>query len=227
VKKVIAFSIATTYLLFAGGDMVPVVEPVVTVPMEEVVNNKSWFVGMSGGYVGLDVSQTPANAIATNFIPEFEGVSYGVELGYDSGNLFYTINYDYLDIDHATMQNITASINYKMGMFYAGVVAGMSAFEWDQAPTATFEADSDEAIYGVQVGFQADITNHLSVYVQYRYLQTEHTTTLTNGATQSEVLYENINNAVIGVRYYFSGEIYDEIKIKCRGTQCNITSRMR
>jgi len=187
--------------LYGGGDTIPVVEPVVVEPVVEI--NKSWFVGLNGGYIGLDATQNPANAIATNFVPESSGASYGVELGLNQENLFYTLNYDYFDIDQATMQNLTASINYKMGMFYAGLVAGVSHFEWDQAPTAIYEDSSDEAIYGVQVGFQADITQHLAVYGQYRYLQTEHSTTLTNGATQSEVLYENINNAVIGVRYYF------------------------
>jgi len=41
------------------------------------------------------------------------------------------------------------------------------------------------------------------VYGQYRFLQTEHSTTLTNGAIQSEVLYEKIHNTTIGIRYYF------------------------
>ncbi len=200
-KRVLNVAIVASSLLLAGGDTMPIVEPLL--PIVEAVDNKSWFVGINGGYIGLDVAQNPANVIATNFVPEYEGISYGVELGLEQGNLFYTLNYDYLDLDQATMQNITASINYKMGIFYGGIVAGMSAFEWDQTPTGTYEESSDEFIYGVQVGIQKDITNHLSIYGQYKFLQTEHTTTFTNGATQSEVLYENINSATIGVRYYF------------------------
>ncbi len=200
-KRVLNVAIVASSLLLAGGDTMPIVEPIA--PVVEVVHNKSWFVGINGGYIGLDATQNPANAIATNFVPEYEGISYGVELGLEQGNLFYTLNYDYLDLDQATMQNITASINYKWGMLYGGIVAGMSAFEWDRAPTAIYEESSDEFIYGVQVGIQKDITNHLSIYGQYKFLQTEHTTTLTSGATQSEVLYENINSATIGVRYYF------------------------
>jgi len=83
VKRVLNVAIVASSLLLAGGDTMPIVEPLS--PVVEAVHNKSWFVGINGGYIGLDATQNPANAIATNFVPEYEGISYGVEIGHDSG----------------------------------------------------------------------------------------------------------------------------------------------
>jgi len=209
-KRVIGSTALLSSLLLAGGDIVPTVEPIdveeIEVKIKEITTDKNWFIGGSIGYIGLDVSQEPLNNIATNFIPENEGISYGIELGFNySNNIFYTINYDYLDLDQAFMQNITASINYKINGFYAGVVAGMSSFEWDEAPTPTpiYEDTSDEFIYGVKLGYDYPINDNLIVYAQYQFLQTEHLTDITSGDNKSEILYENINHSTIGIKYQF------------------------
>jgi len=210
-KRVIGNTILLSSLLLAGGDLVPIVEPIEVEEIEspvqvvEILKTKNWFLGLNGSYISLDVSQDPSNLITTNFIPEYEGISYGVELGFNySDALFYTLNYDYLDLDQAFMQNITASVNYKINGFYAGLVAGISSLEWDEAPTATYDDEtSEEFIYGVKLGYEYQMSDDLTVYTQYQFLQTEHLTEIISGAITSNILYESINHTTIGIRYQF------------------------
>lgn len=205
---------ACSQILYAGGDIVPVYEPVTTdVNMEqEYIGDKEghFFVFASGGasFFSVDTKIARGRSFTKGSTDNSTG-AYELGAGYYiRENIFTELAYQQSMLDLADVDSIYMSINYAFTdmMFspYVGALLGYSTLDWETAPYnagISNDVTSDSSIYGVQAGASYPLMNHLSLSAKYQYITLDHILNITNGT--GEIKHNNVQQIFGGLKYEF------------------------
>lgn len=194
---------------------------VVVYKTKEVSDEKNSSGKHSGSFLGFGVGY--ANAPSTHNIisgsviveePNNSGPNYNLYAGYDFDNaLSLLFNISYINASDLEFNNYYASLNYRFQKIaklepYFGVSLGFSSLTWNTSPiplaSPDSNNDSDDMMYGTQVGFNYSLNQRISFKLDYSCLFLNHTTNITQDATNTSKLQHNtLHSLVLGLAYNF------------------------
>ncbi len=171
-----------------------------------------FFIALSAGISKFDLKEeyTPSEIVLDNQ-PKDAGFTYGVELGYYFNNDFFaTLNYQRTDLENVHFDNIFASLNYKFTYFdvispYIGIIGGYNIMTWDNFPLTTTVAyeNSSSFFAGLQVGNDIPLSEYVSAYIFYRYLQLDNTTKIVVAPSKGTIEHKSEQNFNLGLKINF------------------------
>ena len=173
---------------------------------------KGFYIGLTTGYSIVDVTKNDISGNMTlNFELEDSGINYGAEVGYYfNNNVFISINYQKTDLEHVSLNNAFATLNYQFDETYSfspyiGAIAGYNIVTWEKSPidSATENGSASSLLGGLQVGSDISLYGGVSLYVFYRYLMFENITNIETLTEKSKIEYSSEQNLNIGIKYIF------------------------
>jgi len=183
---------------------------------KEQTNKKyhAFVVGLGVGYASAPSTHTLISGSVDVNEPNSSGVNYVIYGGYDFENgLSLLLNYMYLDSSDLEFTNIYSSLNYRfepVGLLnpYVGVSLGYSSLRWNTSPIAlastTSNNDSDDILYGTQLGFNHYLSQSISLKVDYSCLFLKHTTNITQNVTNvSKIQHNTLHSLLVSLQYSF------------------------
>lgn len=174
------------------------------------------------GYIagaGIGYASSPSNhSIISGTVdvtePNSSGMSYNIYVGYDfKKDLTLLFNYMYINTNDLAFHNYYGSLNYRfknIGMLepYFGVSLGYSALLWNTSPIASASPssnnNSDDMLYGTQVGFNYKLNREIFLKVDYSCLFLNHATNIAQDTTNTSKLeHDTLHSLMIGLGYSF------------------------
>ncbi len=171
------------------------------------------FVSLYGGGTTFDPSFQFSQPI--NIDQEDDGDVIGLGLGYEiTDNWIIKLDYTYTDADDITVDQIFLSLNYKQPMLFdgfhgiIGAVVGEGMLDLDDAPdfadSVFDDLDADQSLYGVQIGFEYDISEHWSTSLLYQYFDQEFKTHIdTTEFGRANFFHEEFQYVLFALNYHF------------------------
>lgn len=176
--------------------------------------HSGYFYGFGVGYANAPSTHNIISGSVIVEEPKNSGANYNLYAGYDFDNaLSLLFNISYLNASDVEFTNYYTSLNYrlqKIGNFepYFGVSLGYSSLTWNTSPIALASPDSnndsDDMMYGTQVGFNNKLSQSISFKLDYSCLFLNHTTNITQDASNTSKLEHNtLHSIVLGLAYSF------------------------
>ena len=166
------------------------------------VKNKDFFVGLN---LGVGLASVDEN---DNNFDSVSGMSFGVEGGYYfTNNIFMTLNYQHIDLDDVSFDNIYTKLDYKFSDIYPvspyiGVIAGYSLLTWNDYVDTSDTAST--YCYGVELGSEVYVSESIIVGVSYSYTVVDFVTTYNILEESSIISHKGLHNLSFGIKYSFN-----------------------
>ena len=174
-------------------------------------SEKNFFISQGIGISNHKVTVIKKNGnIILDEQPTSKGNSLNLEIGYKYSNKYFsTISYTNLTYTEVDIDNITISINRKYQVYsfdpYIGLVYGTSKIKLKKSLIngSTKQDGGNSDIYGVQIAVQKKVNTNSYLYLQYKYLKTNHKRVIQKSTSVSELTRDNFTNLSVGVKYDF------------------------
>ncbi len=190
-------------------------------------NPNPWYVKIAGGYLMPfeDYDEERANATEWAFDNGFSGHA---SVGYEWGNWGVELegNYKSLDADYRTTKAsgvetaTSGDQTHLSGMFnlfmifmpekdlstYIGGGVGMTQIEWDNVlPAGGTAIDDSDTVFTWQLiaGVSFDLTNHISLEADYRYVRPGDIELSDTAATRYDFNSQHLHNITLGLKFRF------------------------
>lgn len=204
---VASLAIVSAVTCQAGNDQAPITTDETIVDLKK----ENFFVYGALGNNKVEVIESINRG--TNIIEnasDTAALSLEAGVGYRySDHIFATLFANNSEFDEVTMTNYAASVNFRMADFavtpYVGAVIAYSMLEWNTLPVIasgpyTSNLESEHIGMGVQGGAEYMLTDNITVFGKYLYLNHDHFTELYE---TSKVEHKNTQNIQGGLRYEF------------------------
>jgi len=174
-------------------------------------NEKNFFISQGVGISKhkVIITNKTGNIILDNQ-PSNTGNSLNLELGYRySNNYFSTFSYSNLSYTEIEINNVLISFNKRFKVYsfdpYVGILYGTSNLKLKKSLIngSTKQDDGQSNIYGIQFAIQKKVNTNSYIYLQYKYLKTNHKRVIQKSGDISELSRDNFNNISLGIKYDF------------------------
>ena len=143
-----------------------------------------------------------------------DGDTIGLGAGYEvTDRWIVQLDYTHTDAGDTEVDQIFLSLNYKFPLWLegmqglAGLVVGQGTLELKDEPEFTDQlkddTDSDQTLYGFQLGLSYDLTESWSTRLMYQYFDQEFSTHLQTETARVNFTHENFQYVLFGVSYHF------------------------
>ena len=177
-------------------------------------NKNKFSLGFALGYATAPSSHVISSGTVTIVKPNNSGIDYLLNARYDlSQDYLISLNYMRMDADDLVFDNFYASLGYKfsqLGNFapHFGISLGMSALTWHTSPLAEVSAssnnNSETLLYGTELGLTYKGYKNLLPFIQYHCMFMNHTTNLTQDASNtSKLQHKTLHALLLGIGYSF------------------------
>jgi hypothetical protein len=167
---------------------------------------EGFFLGLGLGYASVPSTHLIQTGSLIVNEPSSSAVNQKVHAGYNFDNAFVgSINYLLLDTGDLVFNNVYLSLNYrfediKSYVPYFGVSAGISNLKWNTSPINepddASKNNSSTTSLGTQTGVLYEGFNPVSVGFEYNTMFMQHTTNITQDATNSSKLQHKVLHSV-------------------------------
>lgn len=169
-----------------------------------------WHVGAGFGAQAFDTKlQVVEGDVPLLYEPDDDAESLTLQLGYAlNADWLATAEYSYVDADEVEMDNWYVSINRQWRpaggwTVFLGALAGLSRLNWEQPPIDTLrrDRDSDDFLWGAQLGAGYELTKNWGVQLRYQYLAMEHRTRLEPVSGSGDFKHEEFQNISLDILF--------------------------
>jgi len=228
-KKIILMVMASSSLLFSGGinwssfgfSNIGSFDVMKYIP-ERMKNSDNYFVEGSLGVALTSVKNDVKTAVMNDSSTSEMGVGINIGAGCNvTDNIFVTMNYERLNIDIYSLDNVYISANYlfdeslsgflKEKAFpkyiidsnispYVGVLTGYSSASWEEQPVKGVlesQETSKNLFFGLQAGVEGDLDEDIKFFTSLKYNFVNHKT-LVNG---EEFSHNNHYSIMAGFKF--------------------------
>ena len=147
------------------------------------------------------------------FDPEEDGDSFGLGVGYEiDRHWFIQLDYTLTDGGDVDIDQVFLSLNYQRPLFIAnlngvvGLVAGEGRLEWNNQPDfadAIFDdLESDQSLYGLQLGLNYDISRRWSINLTWQIFDQAFRTDLETPEGRIDFEHKNPYYLMFGLRFH-------------------------
>jgi len=149
-----------------------------------------------------------------SFDPEDDGDTFGLGVAYEiTSHWFVQLDYTHTDADDVDIDQVFLSLNYQHPLFIdnmkgmIGVVVGEGRLDWNDQPdfadSRFDDLDDDEALYGIQLGLNYDISEHWSTSLTYQYFDQDFKTNVeTPDEGRAEFEHSAHHYVLFGLRFH-------------------------